>query len=109
MTKEELTAKFRTGEIDPDQFVKGMAEINKKPPEFTVAKAVTDRLHEIKEEIKSLANEALSLVRRSGNRLEYDRSKCYWHPHVVMAVTNDHDYIGGSMASLEDVINALEG
>ena len=36
-TKEEITAKFRAGEIDADEMMRLMAEANKKPPRFAVA------------------------------------------------------------------------
>lgn len=37
LTKDEITAKFRAGEIDPDEMMRLMAEVNKKPPRFAVA------------------------------------------------------------------------
>ena len=37
MTKEEITAKFRAGEIDSDTMLALMADANRKPPRFAVA------------------------------------------------------------------------
>jgi len=37
LTKEEITAKFRAGEIDSDTMLALIAEANRKPPRFTVA------------------------------------------------------------------------
>jgi hypothetical protein len=37
LTKEEITAKFRAGEIDADEMMRLMAEANRKPPRFAVA------------------------------------------------------------------------
>jgi hypothetical protein len=37
LTKGEITAKFRAGEIDADEMMRLMAEANKKPPRFAVA------------------------------------------------------------------------
>jgi hypothetical protein len=37
LTKEEITAKFRAGEIDSDTMLALMAEANRKPPRFAVA------------------------------------------------------------------------
>ena len=37
LTQEEITAKFRKGEIDSDTMLKLMAEANRKPPRFAVA------------------------------------------------------------------------
>lgn len=51
-----------------------------------------ERLREIKNEIQERVDEALEIVRRSGNKLEYDRAKSYWHPHICMALGDEHDY-----------------
>jgi hypothetical protein len=37
LTKDEITAKFRAGEIDADEMMRLMADANKKPPRFAVA------------------------------------------------------------------------
>ena len=37
LTKDEITAKFRAGEIDTEEMMRLMAEANKKPPRFAVA------------------------------------------------------------------------
>ena len=37
LTKEEITAKFRVGEIDSDTMLALMADANRKPPRFAVA------------------------------------------------------------------------
>lgn len=37
LTKDQITAKFRAGEIDSDTMLRLMADVNKKPPEFAVA------------------------------------------------------------------------
>jgi hypothetical protein len=68
----------------------------------------TARLREIQDKLKSLVDEALQIVHQSGNRLEYDRAKGYWHPHIIMALSKDSDYLGASMFTLEETIYALE-
>ena len=37
LTKDEITAKFRAGEIDADEMMRQMREVNRKPPRFAVA------------------------------------------------------------------------
>lgn len=37
LTKVEIAAKFRAGEIDADEMMRLMAEANRKPPRFAVA------------------------------------------------------------------------
>jgi hypothetical protein len=67
-----------------------------------------DRLKKIKTEMQDLAFEALEIVRHSGNKFEYDRAKAYWYAQIVMALSSDHDYIGSSMATLEEAIDSLQ-
>jgi hypothetical protein len=67
-----------------------------------------DRLSEIKTEMQDLIHEALEIVRSSGNKFEYDRAKAYWYAQIVMALSDDHDYLGGSMATMEGAIKNLQ-
>lgn len=68
---------------------------------------VASRLEEIKDNIKELANEALQIIRQSGNRMAYERSRAYWYPHVVGALDKEHDYLGGSMTTMQNVIDEI--
>ena len=36
------------------------------------------------------------------------RAESYWIAHITTAVTNDHGYLGKSMASLQDTIDEIE-
>ena len=69
------------------------------------------RLEDIKEEIKELMHEAKRLVQsgaKKANRpIIYERAKSYWLPHIFMALDKDHDYLGGSMTTMEDTINEI--
>ena len=67
--------------------------------------ADTDRLSEIKDEVKDLIIEAISIVRQTD---EYDRAKGYWYAHIRGALDSDHSYLGGSMVTLQDTIDSLE-
>ena len=65
-----------------------------------------NRLTEIKEKIKELVNEAEELI--SENDYVSSRAKSYWIPHLLMALDNDHNYVGGSMCTMQDTIDELE-
>jgi hypothetical protein len=69
---------------------------------------MTNRLQEIRQEIETLADEALAIVKKSGKRIEVERARSYWHAHIICALTNESQYLGGSMCTLEDAISALE-
>lgn len=73
-----------------------------------VTKAEVERLKEIKDTMLELLDEAIVIVRHSGDRFQYDRAKAYWHPHIQMALSDDHMYMGNDGATLDDAINSLE-
>jgi len=62
------------------------------------------RLEEIQEEMLSLLDEARGIL--EGTRA-YSRADAYWLAHVKIALTNEHDYLGESMCSMEDTIEEL--
>lgn len=67
-----------------------------------------ERLGEIKDEMKQLAQEAIDMVRRLGYDSQiYNRAKGYWYAHIVMALDKEHDFLGGSMCSMQDTIDEL--
>jgi len=74
-----------------------------------VTKSDVERLKEIKDQMLELLEDALGIVKQSGNKFQYDRAKAYWHPHIQMALTDDHWYLGKDGATLESAIDALEG
>jgi hypothetical protein len=59
------------------------------------------RFTEIKEQIKELIEEAISLV----PSVERHRAESYWFAEISIALDEDHDYLGGSMCSMQDTIN----
>lgn len=69
------------------------------------------RRHEIAEELMGIKEEIKDLIRNAEIMLrgtsEYNSAKSYWIPHILMALDSDHDYLGGSMNSIEDTITAL--
>jgi ElaB/YqjD/DUF883 family membrane-anchored ribosome-binding protein len=63
-----------------------------------------DRLYEIKTEIADLIAEARELLQDTP---EAARAEAYWIAHIRCALDNDHDYLGGSMATMQESIDAL--
>jgi hypothetical protein len=67
-----------------------------------------ERLQEIQEEMLALLDEAKDILRRSDNKFLYEQARSYWLAHIKTALTNNHDYLGGSMVTMEDTIHGLE-
>jgi len=67
---------------------------------------IAEQLYQIKEEIKDLMDNARNLLR--GTDAE-DSAESYWIPHIFMALDDEHDWLGGSMHSLQDSIDELSG
>lgn len=65
---------------------------------------IADALRDIKEQIKDMIHQADDMLQGTD---EHDEAKNYWIPHILMALDDEHDYLGGSMNSMEDTINAL--
>lgn len=65
-----------------------------------------DRLAEIQEEIRELASEAIRLVRAHGEE-HLAASESYWHAQITMAISDDHDFIGGGSWTLADTEKAM--
>ena len=68
-----------------------------------------DRLLDIKHEIKDLNQEAIRIVKNSGNDMAYQRARSYWYAHISMALDDEHQYVGSSTTSIEDTYNELRG
>ncbi len=78
----------------------------------------TDRLTEILEDLDIILNEMNdhigevdALVREAATLRDepiiYDRAKGYWMAQIKMAVSDDHDYIGGASITFADTISEL--
>ena len=63
-----------------------------------------DRLEEIRDEIKTLVDEARRLVRGT---IDGKAAEAYWVPHILGALDDDHEFLGGSMTTMQDSIEAL--
>jgi len=66
--------------------------------------SIVSHLEEIQQEMLELLSKAQDLI--SGTR-EEARAKSYWLAHIKTALTNEHEYLGSSMITMEDSINAL--
>lgn len=67
---------------------------------------MSQRLEEIKDEIKDLLEEAKQIVRKDDRA--WQQAKSYWYAHIVSALDKDHDYLGSSMITMQDTIDKLE-
>jgi len=68
-----------------------------------------ERLEEIRERMHELLEEAEEIVRNfEGGDMAYQRAKSYWLAHIKTALDDEHDYLGGSMVTMEDTINEME-
>lgn len=64
--------------------------------------AAAYRILDIGYEIKTLLDEARRLVRENSGELTQNRAESYWYPHILMSLSEDHGYLGGSMCTMED-------
>lgn len=71
------------------------------------------RLKEIQEEIDHLVSEAERLLRRTTREMEreiiYQRAYAYWIPHIKGALYKKTEFLGGSMHTMEETIEEMEG
>jgi hypothetical protein len=67
-----------------------------------------ERIREIIQEIRELAQEAMDHVRENGSDLTRERARSYWYPHILMNLDEEHGYLGGSMCSMESTARELE-
>ena len=64
-----------------------------------------NRFEEIIVEIKDLLEEALGLV---PDGLARSRAESYWYGNMIVNVTDDHGYMGGSMCSMQDTLEEFD-
>ncbi len=72
--------------------------------EYSESENVADELEELQGQMLDLLGAAESLLHGTS---EYDSAKAYWLAHVETALSNDHGYLGGSMTTMQDTIDAL--
>ena len=64
-----------------------------------------NRSEEIICEIRELLDEALELVPEGFTR---SRAESYWYGNMIVNVTDDHRFIGGSMCSMQDTLEEFD-
>jgi hypothetical protein len=63
----------------------------------------TYEMEELKEDIKQLVEQLYNMV----SPQEQAAAKSYWYPHIMMALDSDHQWLGGSMTTVQDTIDAM--
>lgn len=78
-----------------------------KPATDTQTQELIDELTEIQAEILDALERAENLLQGAGYHGALTRAKSYWLAHAKMAITRQHEYLGGSMVTMEDTIEDL--
>jgi len=65
---------------------------------------ITERLTEIKEQMLELLDEAKNIIPEG---MAKERAKCYWYAHIKTALLKEHEYLGGSLVTMDDTINEI--
>lgn len=68
---------------------------------------VAQELRDIQLELIDLLDRAKELLRNAPS-ITRERAQSYWLAHARMAITKNHDYLGGSMFDMDDTIKELE-
>ena len=74
---------------------------------MNISREQHNRLREIKDQIKSLMEEAHDIVTRCGERFIVDRARAYWLAHIFIALDNEHDFLGNGMCTFEETIKEI--
>ena len=72
----------------------------------TDCRELAEELGEIQQEMLAWLAQARHLLRRAPG-MTGQRAKAYWLAHGTMALTRDHDYLGGSMVTMQDTLTEL--
>ncbi len=62
------------------------------------------RLQEIKEQMLELLEEATSIIPEG---ITKERARLYWYAHIKTAILKEHEYLGGSMVTMDDTIQEI--
>lgn len=65
-----------------------------------------DAMESIKEAIKELVTAAKDIAETMSG-MEGRRAEGYWYAHIIMALSRDHGYLGGSMVTMQDSADAI--
>ena len=72
--------------------------------EYSEDEGVVEELEYIQEQMLDLLGQAENIVRGTS---EASSAQAYWLAHIETALTNEHGYLGGSMTTMQDTIDAL--
>jgi len=63
-----------------------------------------EEMTRLKEEIKDLVEQLYDVIPNGDAK---NRAKAYWYPHIMMALDNDHMWMGGGNTTVQDTIEEL--
>ncbi len=73
----------------------------------TATNPIADELEEIQQELLEGLERAGQLLRSMDCAEARARAEVYWLAHARMALTRNHDYLGGCMVTMTDTIAEL--
>lgn len=73
--------------------------------DFQMDSQTKERLIEIKEQMLELLDEAKDLLPEGMTK---ERARSYWYAHIKTALLKEHEYLGGSLVTMDDTIIELE-
>jgi hypothetical protein len=65
-------------------------------------------LQDAKQTIEDALKDARTALRDLDDAFTYEQAQAYWLAHIQTALDRDHGYLGGSMVTMQDTIDALE-
>ena len=65
-------------------------------------------LLDAKEAIEEALEQARTALRALDDDFPYEQADTYWLAHIRTALDKEHGYLGGSMVTMQDTIDALE-
>jgi len=66
-------------------------------------------LLDAKEAIKEALAQARTALRAVDDDLPFQQADAYWLAHIRTALDREHGYLGSSMVTMQDTIDALQG
>ena len=66
-------------------------------------------LLDAKEAIEEALVQARTALRAVDDDFPFQQADAYWLAHIRTALDREHGYLGGSMVTMQDTINALQG
>jgi len=75
---------------------------------MSVTKEDIERAEEIQQEMLELLDEFEQILRQSDHKILMERFKAYPKGHIQMAITDNSDYVGTNMFSLESLTKDLQ-